>query len=195
MYPLLIASVLALAVSLERLVYFARLEAGGENFVQKLRQFMAAKQIKEAIVWLHGLSGPVPSVVEMGLRNWDQSDKVVEDALAAQSHLEFSDLHSNLGLLETIVTASPLVGLLGTITGMMGVFRAVSEKLAQSPTADTSSILAGIGEALIATATGILVAVFCLLCHNFFQAMAERQMNATQRAVNELLMLRHQEKA
>ena len=127
-----------------------------------------------------------------GVNNWEQGDQLLEDAVAAQSQVEYNELHSQLSLLETIVTASPLVGLLGTITGMMGVFRSVAQKLAESPQADTSGILAGIGEALIATATGILVAVFCLLCHNFFQAMAERQMNSTQRAVNELTLLRHQ---
>ena len=194
MYPLLLASVLALALSLERAIYFARVESGSALFLQKMRGLVAESKFAETLAWLQGLSGPVPAVVEAGIKNWDQSDRVMEDSISAQSQVEVEELHKNLVVLETIVTASPLIGLLGTITGMMGVFRAVSEKLAQSPQADTSSILAGIGEALIATATGILVAVFCLLCHNFFQARAERQMAASQRAVNELLLLRHQMK-
>jgi biopolymer transport protein ExbB len=192
MVPLLLASVLALALSLERVIYFARLESGGNVFLERMRAIIKDGKLTDGIAWLRGLAGPVPAVIETGLRNWEQPEKILEDSIAAQSHVEVQELHRNLSILETIVTASPLIGLLGTITGMMGVFRAVSEKLAQSPQADTSSILAGIGEALIATATGILVAVFCLLCHNFFQSMAERQMGATQRAVNELLLLRHQ---
>jgi biopolymer transport protein ExbB len=192
MYPLLLASVLALALSLERLIYFSRLEGGAGEFLQKMRKFITENKVSEATTWLQGLNGPVPAVVEMGLRNWEESEKIVEDSIAAQSHLEVQELQRNLPVLETVVTASPLIGLLGTITGMMGVFRAVAEKLALNPQADTSAILAGIGEALIATATGILVAVFCLLCHNLFQGMAERQMSAMQRAVNELLLLRHQ---
>ena len=191
MIPLLLASVLALTLCLERVIYFLRLESGGEAFLGKMRAFVCENRLSEGVAWLRGLSGPVPAVIESGLRNWEQPEELVKDSIAAQSHVEVHDLHRNLSVLETIVTASPLVGLLGTITGMMGVFRAVSEKLAQNPQADTSAILAGIGEALIATATGILVAVFCLLCHNFFQSLADRQMRAMQRAVNELMLLRH----
>jgi biopolymer transport protein ExbB len=93
--------------------------------------------------------------------------------MIAEAKEQEPELYRFLGLLETIVTAAPLIGLLGTITGMMGVFRAVAQKLGDDPHANTTGITAGIGEALIATATGILVAVLALFLHNVFQALAE----------------------
>jgi biopolymer transport protein ExbB len=190
MVPLLLASVVAVAISIERAIYFGTIEWGGDGFRAKLRQLIVGGQPEQAQKWAGSLKGPVASHAVAALKSWSYSDPLFEGSVAAQSQVEESELNRNLTVLETITTASPLIGLLGTITGMMGVFRAVSEKLAQSPQADTSTILAGIGEALIATATGILVAVFCLVAHNLFQAQAERAMESCQRVINELSLLR-----
>lgn len=194
MVPLLIASIWALTIALERLFYFATIEGGSPAFREKLRQLASGRQIEQAIQWLVGQKGPVASHSLSAFKNWNQSDPIFEETLLAQSQIEEVELHRNLTVLETITTASPLIGLLGTITGMMGVFRAVSEKLAQNPQADTSHILAGIGEALIATATGIVVAVVALLAHNLFLAQAEKTMATCQQVVNELSLIRRHEK-
>jgi biopolymer transport protein ExbB len=66
-------------------------------------------------------------------------------------------------VLDTIITAAPLMGLLGTITGMMGSFEVLSEKGVNEPHAITG----GVAEALIATATGLIIALFCLLAYNY----------------------------
>jgi biopolymer transport protein ExbB len=190
MIPLLLASVVAVGISLERVVYFASIEWGGDSFRAKLRQLLSGGQLEQAQQYAVSLKGPVAAHALSALKAWSQSDAIFEGSIAAQSQVEESELNKSLSTLETITTASPLIGLLGTITGMMGVFRAVSEKLAQSPQADTSTILAGIGEALIATATGILVAVFCLVAHNIFQSLAERAMESCQRVINELSLIR-----
>lgn len=190
MIPLLLASVIAVAIALERAIYFASIEWGGDAFLAKLLQMQSGGQIEQAQQWTASLKGPVAAHALAALKAWSCGDGLYEGSVSAQSQVEEAELNRGLSVLETITTASPLIGLLGTITGMMGVFRAVSEKLALSPQADTSTILAGIGEALVATATGILVAVFCLVAHNLFQAQAERAMESCQRVVNALSLLR-----
>lgn len=189
MIPLLAASVLAVAVFLERLLYFMRLEGGKEGFQQRLGDLIRAGRRAEAITWLQSLRGPVPGTALAALQNWDRGRGAVESAMASRARVEGGRLHRFLNILETTVTASPLIGLLGTITGMMGVFRQVSERLGNNPQADTSGILAGIGEALIATATGIMVAVVCLVIHNLFQAWAESQMDAAEATAENILLL------
>ena len=110
--------------------------------------------------------------------------------MSAQAKEEEPLLHRFLGLLETIVTAAPLIGLLGTITGMMGVFHSVASKLNSDPHANTTGITAGIGEALIATATGILVAVLALIIHNICQSVAESRMTEAEQTA-ECIRLAH----
>lgn len=187
MAPLLLMSVLALSVVMERIVFFVGRERGSDEFMARIREFIRQNRIDDARLWLDGLKGSVSAVAEAGLSQWGRGRDAMENTMAACSHLEFVRLNRYLVVLETIVTASPLIGLLGTITGMMGVFRAVAEKMATNPQADTSSILAGIGEALVATATGICLAVVCLFFHNVFAALAEGQMDSCQTVANEIL--------
>lgn len=188
MIPLLLGSLLTVAVCVERAVYFASLQAGSTGFLQRLQALVSQGSLSEAGQWLRGLRGPVPTVALAAIDNWSGPRQTVEDHVVARIRTETPTLFRYLNLLETVVTASPLIGLLGTITGMMGVFRAVSLKMASNPNADTGGILAGIGEALIATACGICLAVFSLLAHNFFQAMAERQLEAAERVADGLLL-------
>lgn len=195
MWPLLLGSILMVGVCLERAFFFAGLERGGPGFLQTLQELLNKGDRAGAIEWLRSLKGPVPATALAALQNWGSGRQVVEDAIVSRTRAESGPLFRYLNVLETTVTASPLIGLLGTITGMMGVFRAVAAKMASSPHADTSGILAGIGEALIATATGILLAVLSLLAHNFFQALAEGQMEAAERVGDQLLMAHHQEQS
>ncbi|MFN8612227.1 MAG: MotA/TolQ/ExbB proton channel family protein [Vulcanimicrobiota bacterium] len=189
MLPLVFLSLLSMAVGLERMLYFANLNWGGEAFRNRLLGLLREGKEAEAIAWLQGLRGAVAGTALAAVKRWGRSRASIESAMVAQSHRDQGALYRFLVILETTVTASPLIGLLGTITGMMGVFRAVSAKIAENPQADTSSILAGIGEALVATATGILIAVVSLFVHNLFQRLAERQMDEAQDIANELMDL------
>ena len=189
MMPLLVLSVIALAIVLERTLFFASLEWGGRDFRLRLQEYIRQRKLPECVLWLTGLKGSVVGVAQAGINHWERGPESMENAMAAQAQVETMALNRYLVMLETTITASPLIGLLGTITGMMGVFRSVSEKISANPQADTSNILAGIGEALVATATGILVAVFCLFVHNLFQRLAERQMEESQVLANQLLQM------
>lgn len=189
MVPLVLMSLLSMAVGFERMLYFANLNWGGDAFRTRLLGLLREGKEAEAMAWLQGLRGAVSGTALAAVKRWNRDRSSVENAMVAQSHREQAALFRFLVVLETTVTASPLIGLLGTITGMMGVFRAVSAKIAENPQADTSSILAGIGEALVATATGILIAVVSLFIHNLFQRLAERQMDEAQDIANELIDL------
>ena len=193
MLPLLLGSVLMVGICIERALFFSTLERGGVKFLAHLQELLSKGNRAGAIEWLKGLQGPVPTTALAALQNWAYGRQALEDAVVARSRVESPRLYRYLNVLETTVTASPLIGLLGTITGMMSVFRAVSAKLANSPNADTSHILAGIGEALVATATGILLAVVALIAHNFFQSLAESQLEAAERVGDQLLLAHAQE--
>lgn len=192
MIPLLLGSVVAVAISLERLVYFLRLDGGAEPFRQDILDMVRGGRRREAMELLRTRRGPVPQVALAGLDKWEHGAEAMEAAMASRARRDGPPLQRYFPILETTITASPLIGLLGTITGMMSTFRVVAQKLAHDPGADTTSITAGIGEALIATATGILVAVLALLAHSMFQTWADTQMDRTEAMAGDLLALRQE---
>jgi biopolymer transport protein ExbB len=187
MAPLLIGSIVAFAVILERCFYFVQLEWGGEAFKAKLQGLVRDGKRAQAVEWMGGLKGPIPAVLAAGINQSTNGPAAMEAAMAAQAKRLQPSLFNYISVLETAVTASPLVGLLGTILGMMGVFHVVAERLAHNPNADTNGITAGIGEALISTASGIFLAVLCLLFNNLFVRLAETQIERTESMGADLL--------
>jgi len=176
MWPLLLGSALALGLGAERAFYFWGLGSAKKSFRDQLAQALGKGDLDRAASLTKG-AGPAQATAAAAVEYWGQDMAVVEAAMSAQAQEYEPALNRYLGVLETIVTAAPLIGLLGTITGMMSVFRTVALKLSNDPHANTTGVTAGIGEALVATATGILVAVLALLLHNLFQGLAESRMS------------------
>lgn len=192
MWPLLLGSALALGLGAERALYFFGLVSAKSEFREQLAKLLATDDLSAATTLCQG-NGPGRACASAAVEHWDYDLEVVEAAMSAQAKEHEPQLNRFLGVLETIVTAAPLIGLLGTITGMMGVFRTVALKLSNDPHANTTGVTAGIGEALIATATGILVAVLALVIHNFFQGMAEARMTEAEQ-VAETVRFAHAKK-
>lgn len=186
MVPLVIGSILTVAVILERLVRLLSCERGGPAF--RARVLEAARGGSRD--FLTGLQGPVAAVSQAALANWERGTSAVEASMANAARVSMPPLERNLAVLETAVTASPLIGLLGTITGMMGVFRVVAQRLAHDPGADTSHITAGIGEALVATAFGILIAVVAVIAYNGFRSWIDQLQDEAELLATELLTQR-----
>ena len=168
MWPLLFGSALAVAIGFERFFFFTKMKKADGRFRKDLAAALNSGDLSGADSLCQG-DDPARSCARAALAHWDQSGEVVEAAILAEAKECEPLLERFLGVLETIITGAPLVGLLGTITGMMGVFRSVAAKLGSDPHANTTGITAGIGEALVATATGILVAVIALLCTASFR--------------------------
>ncbi len=175
MIPLILGSAIAVGIAMERALLFARYPSSGPAFRQELGRLLDRADLDGAKKLAEG-EGPSRACALAAIEHWGNKEEVVEAAMSAQAKEYEPLLNRFLGVLETIVTAAPLIGLLGTITGMMGVFRTVAQKLANDPHANTTGITAGIGEALVATATGIFVAVLALFIHNTFQGLAEKRM-------------------
>ncbi len=190
MIPLLIGSILTVAVILERLYRLSGMQRGGQAFRTRLRDLLRDGKLAEAREWLRGQKGPVAEVGLAAAEHWDRSPEVLEAALAVAARRSLPPLERYLPVLETAVTAAPLVGLLGTITGMMGVFRVVAQRLAHDPGADTGHITAGIGEALVATAFGIVIAVVAILFFNGFRSFIDGLLDEAELLAAELVVLR-----
>ncbi|MHB8420458.1 MAG: MotA/TolQ/ExbB proton channel family protein [Myxococcales bacterium] len=170
MAPLAVAAVLALAVICERLWVYRKADIRGSAALlrDRLRAAAAKGGAAEIVRLLEGRHGALGRVLVAGARA--RSPAEAEIAMAEEGRLTLMELESGLPLLDTMITLAPLLGLLGTITGMMGSFRLLSNTGIGHPRAVTG----GIAEALIATATGLVIAVVTLVFHNFLQSRLAR---------------------
>ncbi|MHB1845123.1 MAG: MotA/TolQ/ExbB proton channel family protein [Deltaproteobacteria bacterium] len=167
MVPLAVAALVALAVIFDRIWIFRRAAGRNNGLRERLRR--AAQEGRTAVLKL--LESEPGAVARILLAGWQAgTPSLAEAAMVDEGRLTLMELERGLPALDTVITLAPLLGLLGTITGMMGSFRLLSNSGVGHPQAVTG----GIAEALIATATGLVVAVVSLVFHNWFQARIHR---------------------
>lgn len=161
MWPILLLSILTVAIAIERYLYYKEADSGVDfamDFCSKLR----LGQLEEAAALAkktHGLNAQILTGALSLTGTGAQKSAFME----AQAPLAIASLRKRLNYLGVIVTMSPLLGLLGTIVGMINTFSVFNLK-AGAPMAITG----GIGEALIATASGLCVAIIALCFHSYF---------------------------
>ena len=125
---------------------------------------------------------PLGRVLASGITHRNPS---IAKALEVAAQKEVPILKKRLTILDTIITLAPLLGLLGTVTGMIGSFGIMSQAGIGQPHAVTG----GVAEALIATATGLLIAILTLVPYNYFTSRAEREMEEIEYYASRLELL------
>lgn len=181
MWPLLVLGLVALFVSVERFVAIRRAASDNDGFLARVRQMVNEGDLAGALALSEKSPGPVPLLVANGLRNHHLETSDIERAMEELALRQTPLLHKRLGVLDTVITMAPLMGLLGTITGMIRSFNVVSTAGSSAPTAITG----GVAEALIATATGLTIAILTLPVYNFLtekvkEIISDMEVRATQ---------------
>lgn len=165
MIPLLASSVIAFTVIVERLFFWRRLRVQkGEPGILAL---VAEGDLPQAMQVASASQHPVARVLGAGIAAKHLSPV---NAMQAAAQAEVSQARRYLPILDTVITLAPLLGLLGTITGMISAFGIVSEAGLGQPHAITG----GIAEALIATATGLLIAIMTLIPYNYLRSKVDQ---------------------
>ncbi len=185
MYPLLFVSVVSMALIIERLMFFAKINNLDVSLLQKTKHLLTDNKREDLRAFLSSQKTPVADVLMTGVDTMDSNANDMDIAMEQHAVSIIPKLESKLWLLDTIITMAPLLGLLGTITGMIKAFQIFSTKGLNQPTA----ISGGVGEALIATATGLIVAVFTLLFYNYFNTKVRRLIKDMEFASNEFLRM------
>lgn len=174
-YVMYASLVIALVIMIERALYFAWTQRQARRLQQALTaQVRHASDLPDALTQRSSLPWSViQPVLEQKHDSTDRS--ALDDMMESQFLLSKGQMGRGLWLLETIVTAAPLLGLLGTVMGIIETFKA----LAASGVSEPSLVSAGMGTALYATGLGIAIALLCLVGNNYLQSRMER--------INELL--------
>lgn len=162
MYLLLLCSLAVVTIAVERFHYYRTVLADSQGFLHHLVPLLEQQRFGEAIQF----GGQTPAILGeltvKGLQSHEQGGNV-ENALTATALLSASRLRQYLNYLSTIVTLAPLFGLLGTVIGMIDSFSVFNVQSGQP-----MAITGGIGEALVATAAGLIVASMALVVHSYF---------------------------
>jgi biopolymer transport protein ExbB len=183
MIPLAACSVLALAVVLERAWFWWRARSRGD--AERVLATAAGGDWEAALRLAAASASPVARVLAEGIRHRNPAPAL---AMEAAAQTEAAALTRSLVVLDTIVTLSPLLGLLGTVTGMISAFGVMAGTGMNQPHAITG----GVAEALIATATGLAVAIAALVPYNAFLRRAERTVEDFERYGSRLEVLVHE---
>lgn len=164
MYPLILCSMILVALILERIIVMRKESPDVEGVYEDILDSYQPGGESGKAIEIAEKSGVPGRVFARGLRNSKRDADAIEMAMELQATGETPTLESNLAIIKTIINIAPLLGLLGTIAGMISSFRAASQVGLSNPT----QILGGISEALISTATGITLAVVGFIFHNYF---------------------------
>lgn len=183
MIPLLTCSLISLALSIERIVFWAKMKS--QDILTQLMALVEQGEFERAQQLGKASSQPIARVLAAGVAHRNPAPA---KAMEAAAQAEIPLLKNRLGVLDTIVTLAPLLGLLGTVVGMIGSFDVMSEVGMGQPHAVTG----GVAEALIATATGLLIAILTLVSYNYFSAKVEREMDRMEHFSSSLELLLHE---
>ena len=160
---------------------------GGRGLRRQVRASLAEGRGRAALSLVEIRRGPVARVLQTALENRALGREKLEHLITETAMEETPLLSRGLGALDTIITVAPLLGLLGTVTGMIGAFQVVALSTGLSAPAE---ITGGVAEALIATASGLAIAIATLVGYNYLSdqvkgIVAEMEMAATQ-VINDL---------
>lgn len=162
MYILLLCSVFIITVGVERFFYFSKADSG-RKFADKFYRLMVNDKIDEAKNLVNNTKGDLAALLSFAFSKMNNKNINIMMMLEVQSGISLSKFRARLYYLNVIVTMAPLLGLLGTIVGMISAFSIFNLQEGQA-----IAIAGGVGEALIATATGLCVAIISLAIHSYF---------------------------
>jgi len=169
MYPLVLASVLALAIIIERFFSLRKRKVIIPEIISVVEQFSSFKDMELAKNICTKYSGPLSNLIQTGLENTDLERAEIKELIEDQGRQEVRHLEKGLTILETIAVIAPLMGLLGTVLGMIKVFGVIKEQ----GIGQAAALSGGISEALITTVTGLFVGIPVLIFFNYFSRKAE----------------------
>jgi biopolymer transport protein ExbB len=168
MYPIIFCSIVALAVFFERLWVLRRKHIIPEDFIRNVEDLLKKQKISEAIFLCQSDVSSIAKIFLAGLRSTQKGMWLVKEAIEERGSREATTLEKNVGILSTIANLTPLLGLLGTVSGMIKTFNAISVHGIGNP----APLAGGIAEALITTATGLCIAIPTLVCYRFLKDKA-----------------------
>jgi len=183
MYPLLLTSVLAGAYIIERLFTYQFAKIDARKFTDEIIELVKAGKRTEAIELCKKTRGPIAAVFKAVLDRAHRGVAAAEKAAANSGAVELAFLERGLIVLASVSTIAPILGFLGTVTGMIRAFEGIARAGEVKPTV----VASGISEALITTATGLAISFPVLIMYNYFTSKIDRFVLEMEESTTELI--------
>lgn len=186
MWVILGASIVAVAVFAERILEYRRMGIPLDPFLDGIATLVKERRFQEALERCDEAHGPAVRVVQAALLKRDLPLPELRESLQEVAQLQVPRLEKNISILATIGYVSPLLGLLGTVTGMIHVFQTVN---AARGTVPVGELAGGIWEALLTTAAGLVVAIPVYVAYNYLASRMGLEVNDMERAGIEMTQI------
>lgn len=183
MYPLTLASLIAVAFIIERAVSLRKRKILVPEIISIVSNFSSLKDIDLARTICDKYDGPLSNVIKLGLHNYTLSKADIKEILQDQGRQEIRKLERGLGVLETIASIAPLMGLLGTVLGMVEVFEVIKNQ----GIGQTAALSGGISQALLTTVAGLFIGIPVLIAYNYFTNKSESLVLDIEKHTNDLI--------
>jgi biopolymer transport protein ExbB len=178
-WPILICSVIAIGIFAERLFYFHRATIHVGEFLQGLSNLLQRRNFAEALHESAGTPGPVARVIHAAIIRHDAPRAELRDIVQEAGQLEVPKLERFLGVLATLAFLAPLIGLLGTVTGMLEAFGTITSNGGYATVTELSS---GVYKSLLTTAAGLVVATPTFVAYSYLSSRVNALMHDMERA-------------
>ncbi len=170
MWPILIALIIGLMISLERFISLTRAGVNTRKFLAKVKEELKSGGVDSALDVCSSTRGPVASIFHAGLMRADRGVEHVEKAITNAGSIEMAFLERGMIWLATVISVAPMLGFTGTVVGMIAAFDAIKAANDISP----SIVAGGISQALLTTAFGLIVAMVIQVLHNYFVSKIDK---------------------
>ena len=187
MWPILLCSVFALAIILEKFWYLHKISIDTQEFLKRILDKMKHHDTKEALSICDNTKGPIANILKAGILKYDRPRPQIIEAIEDASLYEIPKIEKNLNALATIAHVSPLLGLLGTVTGMVRCFQTIQAKATSFHPVSPGDLAGGIWEALLTTVAGLIVAIPTFIAYNYLVSRINHFILEMEKASTELV--------
>lgn len=167
MWPILLCSIFAFAIIIVKFWQLHKINIDTREFLNNILEKIKRHLIKEAIQICDNTDNPIARVLKAGILKYDRSREQIKEAIEDASLYEIPKLEKYLSALATIAHVSPLLGLLGTVTGMVRCFQVIQAKATSFHPVSPGDLAGGIWEALLTTVAGLIIAIPTFVAYNY----------------------------
>ena len=185
--PIFLSSFFSVAIIVERLLFYFSIKSNNLLVISKILELVCKNKITEAIDICEKNPFYATSILKSGLSHYEEPKDVIKEAMENTSLYEIPKLEKNLNFLSTIAHISPLLGLLGTVVGLVKCFYIIEQKTVSMGLVNPADLAGGIWEALLSTVAGLCVAIPSYIMYNYFVHKVNLLTLGAERAATELL--------
>ena len=184
---IILCSITAFAVFIERMWCLRNAKIDTKRFMREISAKVKSNKVMEALDMCNATRGPIARILKSGIMKYDRPRQDIKEAIEDAGIHEVPLLEKNLGVLATIAHIAPLLGLLGTVVGMLKAFQVIEEKAMSMGPVNPGDLAGGIWEALITTVAGLSVAIPTYVVYNYLVSRTDNFVLDMEKSATELV--------